>query len=316
MDERIRIGISECLLGAKVRYDGGHKHDRYITGTLGRYFEFVPVCPEVGYGLGIPREALRLVGDPSSPRLVAGRSGTDHTEGMLRYARGVVKDLGKENLCGFIFKSDSPTSGMERVRVYTEKGMPAKKGVGVFARVFMEHFPLVPVEEEGRLHDPVLRDNFLERIFSLRRWRETREKPVSVGVLVDFHTRNKLLLMSHSPVHYRKMGPLVAGAKGRDLTEVYDSYEALMMEALALKATRKKHSDVLRHMMGYFKNLISADEKQELLETIDQYRNGHIPLIVPVTLFSHFVRKYSEPYLGLQSYLRPHPIELQLRNHV
>ncbi len=313
--EPIKIGISACLLGENVRYDGGHKKDRYLTDTLGQYVIYVPVCPEVEYGLGIPREALRLVGDPESPRLVTSRSGVDHTEGMLGYAEKRVLDLENEDLCGFIFKSKSPSSGMERVKVYNEKGMPLKKGVGMFAGVFMGRLPLIPVEEEGRLHDPGLRENFIERIFTLRRWREVRAGKKSLGRLVDFHSRNKLLFMAHSPQHYRTMGKLVGHGKEYNVNDLYGRYEILMMEALKLKSTVRKNSNVLQHMLGYFKKQLSPDEKQEVLESIDSYREGYVPLIMPLTLLRHFVRKYEEPYLGIQTYLDPHPVALKLRNH-
>jgi uncharacterized protein YbgA (DUF1722 family)/uncharacterized protein YbbK (DUF523 family) len=312
----VRLGISTCLLGEKVRYDGGHKQDRFLTDTLGRYVEYVSVCPEVECGLGVPRETVRQEGDPGSPRLVTTRTRIDHTDRMVKWARKRVRELEKENLCGFIFKSRSPSSGMERVKVYNEKGMPMNKGVGMFARVFMDHFPLLPVEEEGRLHDPVLRENFIERIFALKRWRECLAGKRSVGRLVEFHTRNKLLILSHGDKIYRMMGKLVAGGKGMPATELYGRYETLLMEALKLKATPRKHANVLHHMMGYFKKRLSSDEKQELLDIIDQYRRGVLPLIVPVTLFTHYTRKYAEPYLDKQTYLNPHPLELKLRNHV
>ncbi|MGE5840462.1 MAG: YbgA family protein [Deltaproteobacteria bacterium] len=315
MKDRVRLGISACLLGQNVRYDGGHKLDRYLTDTLGQYVEYVPVCPEAECGLGIPREAMRLVGDPRSPRLVTVRSGKDHTERMLNWARGRVRELEKESLCGFIFKSDSPSSGMERVKVYSGKGMPEKAGRGLFAKTFMDHFPLIPVEEEGRLHDPKLRENFIESIFTLRRWREVVEGKKSLGTLVAFHTQHKLLILSHSEKHYRAMGKLVAEGKKLSLSEVYARYETLLMEALKLKTTAKKNANVLQHMMGYFKDQLSKDEKQELLEVLDEYRKGYIPLVVPVTLINHYVRKYKEGYLRQQVYLNPHPIALQLRNH-
>jgi uncharacterized protein YbgA (DUF1722 family) len=227
-----------------------------------------------------------------------------------------VVELEKEELCGFIFKSNSPSSGIERIRVYDENGMPAKKGVGIFARVFMDHFPLLPVEDEGRLHDPELRENFIERVFSLKRWREALARKESRGNLVDFHTRHKLLIFSHSPKHYQMMGKLVAGAKALPLRELYQQYQAILMESLQLKTTPKKNANVLQHMMGHFREQLSPDEKQELLETIDHYRQGDIPLIVPITLINHYVRKYDPPYLKKQIYLNPHPLELQLRNHV
>jgi len=314
--EKIKLGISTCLLGKNVRYDGGHKLDRFLTDTLGQYVEYVPVCPEVECGLPIPRESMHLEGDPDSPRLVTIRTKQDMTDRMVQWARNRIIDLEKEDLCGFIFKSDSPSSGMERVKVYNEKGIPLKKGVGMFARIFMEHFPLLPVEDEGRLHDPGLRENFIERIFALKRWRAVLQSKESRGNVVDFHTRHKLLILSHSPKHYQMMGMLVAKAKALPIKELYQQYQTILMEALKLKTTSKKNSNVLMHMMGYFKEQLSSDEKKELLEVIDFYRKSHIPLIVPITLINHYVRKYDQPYLKQQAYLNPHPLELQLRNHV
>ena len=313
---KILIGISSCLLGNPVRYDGGHKLDHFLRDTLGQYVDYVPVCPETECGMGIPRESMRLEGKTGAPRLVTHRTREDKTEMMLRWAKKRVAELEAENLCGFIFKSDSPSSGMERVKVYDDKGMPAKTGVGIFARIFMEHFPLLPVEEEGRLHDTGLRENFIERIFTLKRWREIRNMTSSRGALVDFHTRHKLLLLSHSTKLYQAMGKLVAGQKSLSVQDLFLQYELLMMDALRLKTTQKKNVNVLQHMMGYFKEQLSADEKKELLEILDDYQKGFLPLIVPLTLIGHYVRKYDQAYLRKQIYLNPHPLELQLRNHV
>lgn len=315
MKNKIKIGISTCLLGEKVRYDGGHKLDRFLTETLGQYVEYVPVCPEVECGLPIPRESMYLEGNPDSPRLVTSHTKQDITERMVQWAKKRVVELEKEDLCGFIFKSNSPSSGMERVRVYNEKRIPVKKGIGIFARIFMEHFPLLPVEDEGRLHDPKLRENFVEHIFALKRWREVLGKKENRGNLVNFHTKHKLLILSHSPKHHQIMGKLVAQAKNLPLKELYIQYQTLFLESLRLKTTLKKNKNALLHMMGYFREQLSSEEKQELLEIIDQYRKGHIPLIVPITLVNHYVRKYEQPYLKEQVYLNPHPIELQLRNH-
>jgi len=226
-----------------------------------------------------------------------------------------VGELEKENLCGFVFKSNSPSSGMERVKIYNEHGVPQKTGVGMFARAFMDHFPLIPVEEDGRLHDIRLRENFIELIFALKRWRELLDHNQSRGKLVAFHTQHKLLILSHSQKHSRVLGKLVAEAKNIPAEQLYSQYQMFFMEALRLKTTIKKNINVLQHMMGYFKKQLSADEKRELLETIDQYRDEYIPLIVPVTLLKHYVRKYEQPYLKEQLYLNPHPIELKLRNH-
>ncbi|MCG6982983.1 MAG: DUF523 and DUF1722 domain-containing protein [Deltaproteobacteria bacterium] len=315
MEAKVRLGISTCLLGENVRYDGGHKRDRFIIETLGQFVEFVPVCPEVECGLPIPRESMHLAGDPESPRLVTTRTRIDHTERMVNWARKRVRELEKENLCGFVFKSNSPSSGMERVKIYDEHGRVQKIGVGMFARAFMDHFSLLPVEEDGRLHDIRLRENFIERIFALKRWRELLDSNQRRGKLVAFHTQHKLLIMSHSQKHSRILGKLVAEAKKIPAEQLYSQYQMLFMEALRLKTTIKKNINVLQHMMGYFKKQLSADEKRELLETIDQYRNEYIPLIVPVTLIMHYVRKYDQTYLKEQLYLNPHPIELKLRNH-
>jgi uncharacterized protein YbgA (DUF1722 family)/uncharacterized protein YbbK (DUF523 family) len=314
--EKMRLGISTCLLGENVRYDGGHKLDQFLTDTLGQYVEYIPVCPEVECGLGVPREPMHLEGNPDSPRLITSRTKQDMTDRMLKWARKRVKELERNDLCGFIFKSSSPSSGMERVKVYNEKGMPVKKGMGMFARIFMEHFSLLPVEDEGRIHDPGLRENFIERIFTLKRWREVITKKESWENVVDFHTKHKLLILSHSPKHYQWMGKLVAHAEDLPLKEFYWQYQTWLMESMKLKATPRKNADVLQHMMGYFREQLSSDEKQELLEVIDHYREGAIPLVVAMTLINHYVRKYNQPYLKQQVYLTPHPLELQLRNHV
>lgn len=316
MKIKIKLGISSCLLGKKVRYDGGHKWDRFLTDTLGKYVDFVPVCPEVECGLGIPREAMRLVGNPSEPRLVTVRTGVDYTDRMLAWGRRRVEELASEELCGFIFKSDSPSSGMERVKVYNDSGMPVKKGVGVFARLFMEHFPLLPVEEEGRLHDLKLRENFIEAVFTLKRWRDSLAEGPTRQRLVAFHTRHKLLLFSHSSEYLRQMGKLVAQAANIPLAELVSRYQTLLLTALRFKTTPKKHTDVLYHLLGYLKKQLSPDEKKEMQGIIEDYGQGKLPLIVPVTLINHYVRKYQQPYLREQYYLHPHPLELQLRNHV
>jgi uncharacterized protein YbgA (DUF1722 family)/uncharacterized protein YbbK (DUF523 family) len=316
MEGKFRIGISSCLLGNEVRWNSGHKLDKYLTHTLGQFVEYVPVCPEVEAGFGVPRESFRLVGDPDDPRLVTFKSKTDHTDRMLAWANQRVGELEKEDLCGFIFKSDSPSSGMVRVKVYNEKGMPHKVGIGIFARAFMEHFPLIPVEDDGRLNDPLIRENFILQIFTMKRWRENLARKRGMGNLVDFHTRNKLLILSHSPKHYRLMGKLVADGNKLPINELYHQYQLILMEALRLKTTIKKNANVLQHLMGYFKKQLSGDEKQELLEIFDQYRSQLVPLMVPITLINHYVRKYDQPYLKQQTYLNPHPLELKLRTHV
>ncbi len=315
--DKVRLGISSCLLGNRVRYDGGHQHDRYLTDTLGAYVEYVPVCPEVECGLPIPREALRLTGDPAAPRLLTSRSGHDHTDQMLAWAGGRLDQLANEELDGFVFKSRSPSSGMERIKVYPAggQGMPQNKGVGIFARCFMSRFPLLPVEDDGRLCDPELRENFIERIFVHRRWRELVAGGRQRGALVQFHTAHKLLIFAHSEKIYRQMGSLVAAAKTMTGEELYAAYEGQLMTALSLRTTLNKHTNVLHHLLGYFKKELSADEKNELLEIVERFKTGYLPLIVPVTMINHYVRKYGQEYLAGQYYLNPHPLELKLRNH-
>ncbi|CCK78200.1 YbgA family protein [Desulfobacula toluolica] len=311
----IKIGISSCLLGNKVRYDGGHSHDRFLTQTLGLFAKYVPVCPEVECGMPIPREAVRLVGTPENPKLVTQKTRQDKTRQMKDWIPAKLKTLEQENLCGFIFRSKSPSSGLYRIRVYGDDGKVRKTGTGLFARAFTQHFPRVPVEEAGRLHDPELRENFIEAIFSLQRWRDLLKKNRTPGGLVDFHTRNKLLILSHNQDLYRKLGKLVAQGKTLDMDQLFDAYEKILLNSLKLKTTVKKNINVLHHILGYFKRNLTGSEKHELLTIIDQYRSGYVPLIVPITLIRHYVMKYDQPWLKIQTYLNPHPFELKLRNY-
>ena len=316
MDDKIRLGISACLAGERVRYDGRDRLDRYLTETLGQYVDFVPVCPEVECGLGVPREGMRLVGDPATPRLVTINTGLDHTERMRTWAAQKVRDLEKERLCGFIFKSKSPSSGMERVKVYTPKAMAEKTGVGLFAGAFMQHFPLLPVEDDGRLHDPALRENFVVRVFVMKRWRDLLAAGAAAADLTAFHTRHKLLLLAHSPAHYRQLARLVAGLARVPSAAFVAQYQATLMAGLRRLSTRSKNASVLYHILGCFRTYLTAGEKQEMMDLVEQYRTGLVPLIVPLTMANHYVRKYDAAYLREQYYLNPHPLELQLRNHV
>ena len=312
----IRVGISACLLGQEVRFDGGHKRDRYITDTLGKFFEWVPVCPEVEMGLGTPRETLRLVAEPKDPRLVFFKTGGDITHGMQTWAKMRGEALAALDLSGYILKSDSPSCGMERVRVYRSSGIPSKDGVGIFARALMDRFPLLPVEEEGRLHDLSLRENFVERIFCYRRWRDLTASGLTRGKLVAFHTAHKLLMLAHSAKHYTDLGRLVANAKGLPLKELETRYGELFMAGLKVKANAKKHTNVMHHILGYLKRDLDAEDKAELLTVIDDYHRGLVPLVVPLTLFKHYLARTPVPYIQDQVYLSPHPKELMLRNHV
>jgi uncharacterized protein YbgA (DUF1722 family)/uncharacterized protein YbbK (DUF523 family) len=314
--EKITIGISACLLGEKVRYDGGHKLDRYISDTLGLYFEWVPVCPEVEYGLPVPREAMHLFGDPAAPRIVTVRTGVDHTDGMKRWAENKLRQLEKEDLCGFIFRSKSPSSGIGGVKVFTSSGMPVKRGAGIFGGAFMRYFPLVPVIDDGRLHNPNLRENFIEQVFVYQRWKEFLKNKPGISKLIAFHTNLKLIILSHSPKHYTALGRLVAQARRYQPDALYSEYVRILMGGLCLLATIKKNTNVLLHIAGYFKRQLQSEDKKELLEVIGQYHKGYVPLIVPMILINHYVKKFNEPYLKNQFYLKPHPVELMLRNHV
>lgn len=312
--QKIKLGIASCLLGNPVRWNGGHKLDRFIVHTLGQHIDFVPVCPESECGLGIPRDTMHLAGDPAAPRLVTTKTGEDKTAQMQRWAKKRLKELEGEDLCGYIFKTKSPSSGMRKLKVFATREQIFYNGVGIFARMFMDRFPNLPFIDDGMLHDPGLRANFIEQVFTLRRWREVLSQRKTMGRLVAFHTRQKMLIMSHSQKHYREMGKLVAAGKSLPLRELYARYETLLLDSLRLKATIKKNSNVLQHILGYFKKQLTADEKQEMLAVIDAYRREDVPLVVPMTLANHYVRKYDQPYLKEQTYLNPHPLDLKLRS--
>jgi uncharacterized protein YbgA (DUF1722 family)/uncharacterized protein YbbK (DUF523 family) len=312
----LRIGISACLLGEKVRYDGGHKRDTYLVETFGQYVEWVPVCPEVEMGLGTPRDTLRLVRIGNDVHMIMPKTGVDHTEGMRAYAARRVRELAGEDLCGYILKKGSPSCGMERVRVFDAHGVPAKSARGLFADALLLHFPHLPVEEEGRLSDPHLRENFIERVFAYARLRQLFSGHWKIGDLVAFQTAHKLLLMAHSPRAYQSLGRLVAEAKSTPRAELRKRYEAEFMAALGETATTRRHSNVLQHMAGYFSKQLDPGARQELQSVIEDYRSGLIPLVVPLTFIGHYVRIYDVAYLRGQVYLEPHPKELMLRNHV
>lgn len=312
----LRLGISRCLLGDEVRFDGGHKRDSFLTDVFGRYVEWVPVCPEVEAGLGTPREAMRLVGSSQHPRLVTIKSGKDYTDALEAMTGKRIEELKELDLSGYVFKKDSPSCGVERVRIYNEHGMPSRSGVGLFALAFIRQFPLIPVEEEGRLCDPPLRENFIERVFCYRRYQDLVNSGVTRQAVVRFHTVHKYLLLAHSQQHYQLLGRLVGRAEQYRPKELAVKYGELFMKALAVKATVRKHVNVLQHILGYFKDQLKSQEKAELLGVIHDYHRELIPLIVPLTLIKHYVQSFDVDYIRDQVYLNPHPKELMLRNHV
>jgi uncharacterized protein YbgA (DUF1722 family)/uncharacterized protein YbbK (DUF523 family) len=312
---RIRIGSSMCLLGEKVRYDGGHKHDRFMTDTLGEFFEWVPVCPEVEVGMGTPREPIQLVQLRGDIRLLGVRSAIDHTDDMRAYAQRRVEQLARESLSGYILKKGSPSCGLDGVRLHHGRGRVTRTGRGLFAEALAARFPNMPIEEEGRLCDPRLRENWIERVFAYHRIQTLWRKRWRLGDLVTFHTVHKLVLLAHSPQAYERLGRLVARAKASKRGELREQYEREFMAALRVLATRGRHANVLQHMFGYFSDRLDDASRRELLGCIADYRRGHVPLVVPVTLVAHYVRVFGVEYLRDQVYLNPHPKELALRSH-
>jgi uncharacterized protein YbgA (DUF1722 family)/uncharacterized protein YbbK (DUF523 family) len=316
-DERLRLGVSACLVGERVRYDGGHKRDDFVVDTLGPYVELVPFCPEVELGLGIPRPTIRLVGAAKAPRLVDPASGVDHTDEMDALAAARAEAIAAADLDGYVLKRASPSCGMARVKRYPRPGaVPVPDGVGRFAAALMRRLPELPVEEEGRLSDARLRDNFVERLFAHRRVRRLFAGAWRPRDLVEFHTAEKMLLLAHDEPGYRALGKLVAAVARRPRDEVARDYAARYMATLARLATPARHANVLQHLAGHLKRALDAGDKAELDHLIHEHRRGLVPLIVPITLLRHHARKHGIAYLLGQRYLEPHPRELMLRNHV
>lgn len=312
--EKPQIGISSCLLGYEVRYDGGHKRHSYIEQTLGRYFDFRPFCPELEAGLGVPRPTLQLREINREIRCVGNKDHSlDVTERLRTLAQ--AQDDWLAGLCGYIFKKDSPSCGMQRVKVYRGE-YPEKTGVGLFAEHVQHRFPWLPVEEEGRLGDPGLRENFIRRVFVLQRWRQLRQQPLTAQGLMIFHSRHKLIAMSHEQTQARELGRLVAELRADNLEAGAEQYIAGLMHCLSRVASRGNHVNVLQHVQGYLKRSLDADDKQELVETIENYRLGLLPLIVPITLLRHHFRRQPDPFIDQSYYLAPHPAELGLLNQI
>lgn len=314
--ERILIGTSSCLLGEEVRFDKGHKLHSYISKTLGQFFTFRPFCPEMAIGLGTPRETLRLVKRGEEIRCIGNKTeGHDVTEKLIATAQ--EQKPWHAELCGYILKKGSPSCGMERVRIYSaENGMPLESGSGLYARTLLENFPFLPVEEEGRLGDPVLRENFIKRVFAYREWRDLADAGFSMKKLTDFHSQYKYVLLSHDQHRTRALGHSLAHAAGEPLESIAQWYFEEWMNILKLRATRKNHVNVLQHLQGFLKNDLDKDDKQEMTESIDNYRQGLLPLIVPITLLRHHFRRHPKPFVERAKYLEPHPAELMLLNTI
>jgi uncharacterized protein YbgA (DUF1722 family)/uncharacterized protein YbbK (DUF523 family) len=318
-DDPVRLGVSACLLGSEVRYDGQHKRDGFLADELGPLVEWVPVCPEVEAGMGVPREPVSLVRGPRGRTLMLGNSSTtDWTDRMEAFAAKRAEALAKRELAGYVLKAKSPSCGMERVNLYPGEARttPAREGVGLFAAALMARLPHLPVEEEGRLHDARLRENFIERVFAYHRLRRLWRSRWTLGELVAFHTAHKMALLAHSTEGYRQLGRLVGGGKQVPRAELRERYEAGFMAVLRKLATPGRHANVLTHMLGHLRGQLDAHDRDELFALIEDHRKGLVPLVVPLVLMRHHVRRLSVDYLLSQSYLDPHPKELMLRNRV
>jgi len=316
MTDMIRIGVSACALGEKVRFDGSHARDAYITDTLAKHVEFVPLCPEVACGMGIPREKVRQVDCAGDIRLIGEESGEDWTDRMKAWAGRSLNDLEQDGLCGFVVRSASPSCALMQGKIFSTTGGPPRRGAGFFTARLLERHPLLPIETDERLQTPLLRENFIRRVFVLRRWRDLLARGMQIGHLVDFHTRHKMLIRAHDLRGYRELGHLLGESSVFNTAEVFAAYGTLLFRSLSLKATPNKNADVLMHAMGFFKKDLDSRDKQELLDKIAEYKAGRIPLIIPVTLLNHYARKFDRPYLTQQFYLNPDPAELKLLNHV
>ena len=310
--QQIRLGISSCLLGEKVRFDGGHKRSAYCQSELQPHFEFVPICPEMAIGLSSPRKAIRLVRDETQQiKLTTVDGKLDLTDKMQQFSASRVEQLGF--LSGYIVCAKSPSCGMERVTVYkADTNNGSKEGVGLYTQALMQRWPELPIEEEGRLHDLVIRENFFTRVYAHHDWHRQLASGLTHHKLMQFHARYKYLLLAHSPAHYRQLGPLVARSSD-DINAVAEQYFQGFMAALRQKASRKNHTSALQHIQGYFKRSLSKTQKAELTQTIMDYRNGLKPLIAPLTLINHYLAEHPTPYIAEQVYLNPHPQELKLR---
>lgn len=311
----LRLGVSACLMGSAVRFDGGHSRDKLLLGPVSAFAKYVPVCPEVEIGLGTPRPTIRLQRIRESVQLMRPHDGANLTAKMREWAERRVDQIEEMDLSGYVLKKDSPTCGMERVRVYDENGSPSRDGRGIFAEVLMRRMPLLPVEEDGRLHDSRLRENFFERAFAYDRLRKFFASDWSAGSLIRFHSHEKLLLMSHNPQAYAELGRMVATVTQRDRVEFTMAYQQGFMDALRSKASVGRQVNVLQHIAGYLGRNIDKGEKAEIVTLLEDFRQGMVPLAVPMALLRHHVRRLDIYYIENQSYLNPHPKELGLRSY-
>lgn len=314
----VRIGVSACLLGERVRYDAGHKRDPLIADTLAELVEWVPVCPEVAIGMGVPRPPIRLFDKGGEVRAVGVEDAAlEVTAPLKAYGRRMATEL--EDIDGYLFKARSPSCGIARVKVFSQ-GRTRPRGTGLFAREIMARRPLLPVMEEEGLHDAARRDNFLERVFAHRRWRRFLHSGCDAVRLMAFHADHKLSLMSHGAMYCRALGRLVAeGGRRRQQQQqqqLCEAYGGAFMAALKHPATPTRQANVLQHLMGYLKQQLNADEKQRLLGAIEGYRLGRLPLSAPQDLLRQYFQRFPHPYAARQHYLYPEPEEALARGRV
>lgn len=312
----ISIGISSCLLGEEVRFNAGHKQSSVCTQELSKYFHFKSVCPEMGIGLGVPRKPIRLVGNPQQPRAVGvDNPDFDVTERLKAYGHQTLPQL--QDICGYIFMKDSPSCGVFRVKVYTDSGMPNQTpGAGIFSRLIMDKFPLLPVEEAGRLNDPVLKENFINRVFAYHDWQQLLANGLKISKLFDFHSRYKYTLMAHNAQSCASLGRMLANYSKGDIDKLGNDYFTLFMQTLSRKASRKTNTNVLTHLQGYLKTKLNSRETESLCGVIEQYRLGILPLIVPVSFLKGYFHNHPNNYIGRQAFMNPYPEDLGLRNQI
>ena len=316
LDDKPRLGVSSCLLGNSIRYDGGHCRNKMVCEQLGLFFQWVPICPEVEMGMPVPRETVRLVAQDGRTRLVGNKSGTDYSEAMRAYTERKLKQIAPLRLHGYILKKNSPTCGMERVPLYGTAGGRIGKTGGLFAAAMTRAFPLLPVEEEGRLNDLALKDNFVERVYAYRRWQRFAASIHAPRHLVRFHTRHKYQLMAHDPKTYRALGRLVAQAGVMEMSELLPRYGTQFMECLKIPADAKRQANVLYHVMGFLKDSLDREDKHELLGLIERYRHRELSLTAPLTLIEHHLRKHPNPWVQQQHYLMPYPEAFTMRHRL
>jgi len=306
---RIKLGISSCLAGANVRMDGGHMRNAFCMDTLSQFVDFESYCPESAIGLPSPRPSIRLNLIDNEIHAVSAKSG-DFTDDLLAYGAEASKKM--NHLSGFILSSKSPSCGMERVRVYTKGQFSKKIGVGLFAQQLMKYQPLMPLEEQGRLNDIQIRENFLTRVYVYNAWLNLNNLGLTPSTLLEFHSIHKYLVMAHKPVAYKSLGKLLANLS-ENFEEKSQQYIVELMGALKDIITRKNHVNVLQHLQGYFKQYLNKEQKQELTKTVELYRQALIPLMVPISLIKHYLLEFPDEYLLKQRYLNPTPIDLALR---